>query len=186
MIHIGFTGTQSGMTEIQKERLWLLVSHRQFYFHHGDCIGADAEADGIVRRASGLYGVVMHPCDVEEKRAHCAPRYPHDVVREVKKPLVRDDDIVTESAMLIGASKTEGPVLRSGTWATIRRGIDAGKPVCVIYPSGALVFYGAWPDGALGNLDGAKMTSPCMPRGDAPCHPDCERCKSIPNLTRFC
>lgn len=163
IVHIGFTGTQSGMTERQRERLWAIVGHRSFYFHHGDCVGADAEADMIVRAAPGLYGVVMHPCDIAEKRGHCAAKYPHDIVRDVKKPLERDDDIVAETECLVAASKTEGPVLRSGTWATIRRAVDAKKPVCVIYPSGALVFPtpGAeWP-GEI-HLDGAATTSPCM------------------------
>lgn len=140
VIHIGFTGTQRGMTKVQRDRLWELVQHRQFYFHHGDCVGADAEADEIVRRATGLYGVIMHPCTLADLRAFCTPRYPHDVVRDPKKPLERDDDIVLESECLIAASKTRGPVLRSGTWATIRRAVAERRPVCVLYPDGGLNF----------------------------------------------
>lgn len=160
MIHIGFTASQKGMTDVQKDRLWTLVGHRQFYFHHGDCVGGDAEADAIVRRAPGLYGVIMHPCNITEKRAYCAPRYPHDVVREARDPLDRDDDIVREAECLIAASKTPGPVLRSGTWATIRRAVDAKKPVCVLLPDGGMMFPTpgvAWPDF---ELDGAKIQTP--------------------------
>ena len=160
MIHVGFTGSSGGMTLAQKERLWLLVGHRQFYFHHGDCIGGDKEADAIVRRATNLYGVIMHPCDIVEKRAFCVPKYPHDVVRDVKPPLVRNKDIVDESECLIAASKTQGPVLRSGTWTTIRLAIAAKKPVCVLLPDGAMMYPTpgiGWP---VPEFDGSKMTSP--------------------------
>jgi hypothetical protein len=140
MIHIGFTGTQAGMTDAQKQRVWELVQHRTFYAHHGDCVGADAQFDEIVRRAPNCYGVVMYPSTLTELRAFCTPRYPHDVVRDPKPPLERNDDIVAASECLIAASKTNGPAVRSGTWATIRRAVDARKPVCVIYPNGALNF----------------------------------------------
>ncbi|MGN6107396.1 MAG: hypothetical protein ACTHU0_19965, partial [Kofleriaceae bacterium] len=76
MIHVGFTGTQRGMTPQQRERVWELVRDRQFYAHHGDCVGADAEFDDIVRRAPGLYGVVIYPSNIPGKRAFCRPRYP--------------------------------------------------------------------------------------------------------------
>lgn len=141
MWHVGFSGTQRGMTPAQKSRFVELVAHRQMYFHHGDCVGSDAEADALVREhCRGLYGVIMHPSNLVEKRAFCKPRYPHDVVLDPRDPLDRDEDIVRETACLVAASKTEGPVLRSGTWTTIRLAVDAGKPVCVIYPSGALMF----------------------------------------------
>ena len=163
-LHIGFTGTQAGMTDRQKERVWQLVGHRQFYAHHGDCIGADAEFDAIVRRAPNLYGVIMHPCDLAAKRAYCVPKYPHDVVRDVKSPLVRNEDIVAEGHCLIAASKTAGPVLRSGTWATIRLAVAAQKPVCVLFPDGGMMYPTpgvTWPGP---EFDGSKQTSPCMPK----------------------
>ena len=67
---VGFTGTQAGMSENQK-MLWqrFLLEHGVEEVHHGDCIGADAEADAIaadlgIRRAA-------HPCMIPGKRAYC-------------------------------------------------------------------------------------------------------------------
>lgn len=120
MIHIGFTGTQRGMTSKQGEVLWGLIQHKQFYAHHGDCIGADAEFDAIARRAPWCYGVVVHPPTDESKRAFVKTDPVRDIVRPSKPYLERNHDIVDETTWLIATPKEEHPVLRSGTWATVR------------------------------------------------------------------
>ena len=61
--HIGFTGTQQGMTLRQKQQLNEIL--RDLYdkgnrwFHHGDCIGADAEAHDIATAIG--YHILVHP-----------------------------------------------------------------------------------------------------------------------------
>jgi len=48
LLHIGFTGARQGMTEGQKSALRdLLASHSGVVLHHGDAVGADAEAHDI-------------------------------------------------------------------------------------------------------------------------------------------
>jgi hypothetical protein len=151
-IHIGFTGTRSGMTDAQKSRVWELVAHRQFYAHHGDCIGADAEFDAIVRRATNLYGVLIHPSTLPT-RAYCTPRYPHDVVYDPQPALDRDQDIVNAVSLLIAAPKHPKPVLRSGTWTTVRYAqvkirnavasgalLAASMEIAICLPNGAVVW----------------------------------------------
>lgn len=68
LMRIGFTGTRQGMTERQKIALSdLLSSYAAAILHHGDAIGADAEAHEI---AVGLgCAIVIHPPAVETQRA---------------------------------------------------------------------------------------------------------------------
>lgn len=139
--HLGFTGTRRGMTQAQKNSVLVLIQHFDFYAHHGDCIGADAEFDAIVKGTSGLRGVIYHPSNAAT-RAFCTPRYPYDIVREPKDPLVRDQDIVYESDLMIATPKHPSPVLRSGTWTTIRYALKSGKPLCIIMPDGGRVYDG--------------------------------------------
>lgn len=145
MLHIGFSGSRRGLTPGQSSAVWSLIEHRSFFGHHGDCVGGDAAFDALCRRAPGCYGVVLHPSTLTDQRAYCVPRYPHDVVRDPRPPLLRDDDLVAECSLLIAAPRSPTPVLRSGTWATVRRARAAGRPVALCLPNGALVYDGEWP-----------------------------------------
>ena len=113
---VGFTGTQRGMTILQKAGLRALLGGlKATELHHGDCIGADAEADAIAHDL-GLR-VVIHPPENPAKRAFCKG----DAARIEKPYLVRNHDIVDETEVLIaGPLNGEGDDPRSGTWATIR------------------------------------------------------------------
>lgn len=131
----GFTGTQDGMTAVQKERVYqLLDSMWPIEFHHGDCIGADAEAHLI---AKGLrIAVVIHPPTNERKRAFCKG------ARETREPLPyiqRNHSIVDETDCLIATPKAPQEVQRSGTWSTIRYARKIGRVVWVINPDGTIL-----------------------------------------------
>lgn len=122
---IGFTGTQIGMSQSQKEQFVLqLYELNPTEFHHGDCIGADAEAHDIVREFFPDVKIVGHIPKSNGKRAFrkC------DEYRDPLPYLERDRKIVDETEFLFGAPKTDDEILRSGTWATIRYSKKIAKP----------------------------------------------------------
>ena len=75
---VGFTGTQAGLTPKQKLELRsLLTDYRDDIteFHHGDCIGADADAHEIAAEILGVECIFIHPPEDDKKRAFC--KSPH-------------------------------------------------------------------------------------------------------------
>lgn len=138
-IHVGFTGTQQGMSESQWMSVYKMMTGLArhgytFTAHHGDCIGADKEFHGICRRSPGLAGIIGHPPDLGWKRAHCdfdstAPPLPY---------LERNRVIVDCCQILIAAPKEHGTdeALRSGTWSTVRYARKRGKRIYIVRPSG--------------------------------------------------
>lgn len=132
---IGFTGTQRGMTEAQKEcvRVLLAAYGLESEFHHGDCIGADAEAHQLawIRDIK----VVIHPPKNPNKRAFCQGAW---IEREPKNYLSRNHDIVDAASVLIATPGEAEEQLRSGTWATIRYARKRGKRVMLVRPDGSI------------------------------------------------
>lgn len=154
MTHIGFTGTQVGMSKPQSDMVrrviasYMAVSN-QVTLHHGDCIGADYQAHHI---ALGLrvQAIEIHPPSNESKRAFChaIDNIPTIVTIHPKKPyLDRNKDIVNASSILIGTPKGVVEELRSGTWSTIRYGRAKkitvytvyGVALTIVYPDGRVV-----------------------------------------------
>ena len=132
---IGFTGTQHGMTSAQKDRFREMVSGTWDEFHHGDCIGADAEAHDILKNQRPLTLVAIHPPINPSKRANKEG----DFVYPPKPYLERNHDIVDVIDKLIATPYEFKEQLRSGTWATIRYATKKHKRVVVIYPDGSIV-----------------------------------------------
>lgn len=125
MRRVGFTGSRVGMSVKQTIALRAVLSSTD-EFHHGDCLGADAEAHRIAREA-GVRAIVVHPPSDPKARAFCAG----DVQRAPVPYLIRNRSIVNETEFLIAAPR--GPeVLRSGTWATVRYARKVGKEVHVL------------------------------------------------------
>lgn len=128
---IGFTGTRQGMTEGQKGALHdLLASYTGTIFHHGDAVGADAEAHDIAA-ALGCT-IVIHPPANETQRAF-------KTAGEIRAPrayLDRNRDIVRETTLLIAVPAETTEQSRSGTWSTVRYARRLHRAVCVILPSG--------------------------------------------------
>ena len=129
MRSVGFTGTQIGMSDNQKFHLrTILIGATEF--HHGDCIGADEEADAIARDLG--IRIVIHPPLDPKKRAFCYQ--PGDTIRRERPYLVRNRHIVHDTDELVAAPKdANNEELRSGTWSTIREARRTGKKVTILH-----------------------------------------------------
>lgn len=130
---VGFTGTQRGMTETQASTVKsLLLLNRCREFHHGDCIGADAQAHDIATALSLL--TVSHPPIVNLKRANKKA----DVILPAKDYLDRNRDIVRETDMLVATPGETEEQLRSGTWSTVRYARKLVRRIWIVWPDGTL------------------------------------------------
>lgn len=127
---IGFTGTREGMNHKQLVNLrtyFKKVSTTIAEFHHGDCVGADVEANDIAR----TFGIKTHghPPVSEQYRAFSKC----DVWLPVKEYLSRNQDIVDVCDTLIVAPQTNTEVIRgSGTWATYRSAKRMGRDIVML------------------------------------------------------
>lgn len=132
MTAIGFTGTQKGMSDHQKDMLreMLILLHiPDRAFHHGDCIGADFEAATIAKELG--YRVVAHPPVDETKRAY----HKSDEVLPEKPFLTRNHNIVMECGIVLATPlrNTRPSSLRGqGTWWTITDAEKQGRMTIVI------------------------------------------------------
>jgi hypothetical protein len=126
---VGFTGTQLGMSAFQKDSLRATLKRLgATELHHGDCVGADAEAD-VIGRELGCR-IVIHPPTDPRKRAFCARG--EDVVWEPRSYMERNQDVVDETSSLVAAPHVDAEEIRSGTWSTVRKAVRAGKQVIVL------------------------------------------------------
>ena len=133
---VGFTGTQAGMSQAQKEALYALLQELDpSEFHHGDCIGADQEAHLIVSALLPACNIVVHPPTDDRKRAFMMGREE----REPKEYIQRNRHIVVETDVLIATPKEMKEVLRSGTWSTLRFSININKPHYLIRRDGTII-----------------------------------------------
>ena len=114
---VGFTGTQQGMNNHQRRRFRrLILELNPTEFHHGDCIGADEQAQAIVRELVPQCRLVIHPPSDPSKRAFCKA----DEVLPAKPYLKRNLDIVRRCSIMVATPYEVEEQLRSGTWSTVR------------------------------------------------------------------
>lgn len=134
-LHVGFIGTQSGLTPHQLSSVReVLADFRDkggTYFHHGDCVGADVQAAEIARQLG--YQIVQHPPTKRFRRAFTEA----EQVRPPREFLVRNRDIVNECDIVIAAPKENREQVRSGTWATYRYARRTGKDIQILGPDPA-------------------------------------------------
>jgi hypothetical protein len=137
-MQIGFTGTRHGMKRNQfatfmSEMTKVLQREKRFKprFHHGDCVGADAQAHSFVRKYTHVH---IHPSNIDGCRAFCDG----DDFWGPKAPLLRNRDIVDACSILFATPKHNYEEIRSGTWATIRYARKVGRHIIIIFPDGSI------------------------------------------------
>lgn len=134
---VGFSGTQLGMTPLQRVKfLRVIYALQPKEFHHGDCIGADAEAHNLIRKNLPECKIHIHPPDDPGKRAFCDG----DKLYPEKPYLERNRDIVLHSKVLVTTPGQPAEIMRSGTWSTTRYGrqvLPKGH-LRIIYPNGTV------------------------------------------------
>lgn len=128
MMHVGFSGTREGMTAPQLNAVRAEFDALRGTLHHGDCIGADAEAHAAARTVG--MKVHGHPPSNPKLRAFCQ----FDSEEKPYPYLTRNSHIVDATAVLIAAPKGEEG--QSGTWSTINYALRRGKPVRAVMPDG--------------------------------------------------
>jgi hypothetical protein len=134
---VGFTGTKDGLTPPQLTALETLLAAipGARTLHHGDCVGADDAAHHLARRFG--WRIVVHP-PINQARA-CG--HIGDLRLPPKDFLARNADIVAAAAeaagLLVACPGQAEERLRSGTWATVRRGRRARIPVGLVLPDGS-------------------------------------------------
>lgn len=116
-------------SEIFANLLFVLAPRR---FHHGCCIGADEQAHDISKSIPGLTCHLHRPVDQSQMAVGLVgvewPPTPY---------LKRNRSIVRSSALLVAAPHG-CEELRSGTWSTVRYARRLGRPVALVWASGAL------------------------------------------------
>jgi hypothetical protein len=132
---LGFTGTRSGMTDAQKNVFRrVILELKPTEFHHGDCVGADAEAHDIVRELLPECRIVVHPPNKNELRAFKQG----DLILKEDGYLSRNRSIVLLSTILIGTPWEETHGVSGGTWYTIDYAKKLNKLGNIIWPDGRL------------------------------------------------
>jgi len=133
---VGFTGTQKGMTVAQLSKFKLVIRELDpWSFHHGDCIGADAQAHDIVQASfPNKVNIHIHPPTNKSKQAFKKG----DDVWPIKPYLERNHEMVHACNILIATPGESVMKLRSGTWATIRYAQRHSKHIITIYPDGSV------------------------------------------------
>lgn len=132
---IGFTGTRNGITAPQELALMNFIEQvPEFEFHHGCCVGADADATLVVKDHSGAT-IIGHPPELQVMISAGALLI-NDEVKEPLPYLERNHRIVDACDVLLACPKTMEEEQRSGTWATIRYARKRGKRIVIFWPSG--------------------------------------------------
>jgi predicted Rossmann fold nucleotide-binding protein DprA/Smf involved in DNA uptake len=104
-------------------------------FHHGQCVGADAEAHAIALEL-GVPSIIVHPADDADLRARLSatPSTSSVAYLEPTESLRRNKAIARGVDTLIAAPATAAEQVRSGTWFTIRYARRLGRVEVIVLP----------------------------------------------------
>lgn len=145
---VGFTGTRQPLPEAQRLALAMLIrilfgkSYRRFCM--GCCVGADACAARLAKETKFfLIGRPGHIAALTDQPALALC----DELHPAEDNMARNEKIVADCSVLVGcpsAPEDAAESRRSGTWATIRRGLKAKRPIALVWPDGNLTTEGEW------------------------------------------
>jgi hypothetical protein len=129
---IGFTGTRHGMTPAQLLAFEaVILSLAAKAFHHGDCVGADAEAAACAF-GHGIRVIVHPPADV----THRAFTRGFDEIHCPLTHFARNREIVKACERLIACPFELEHQPRGGTWYTVDYARKQRKPVTIVWRDG--------------------------------------------------
>jgi hypothetical protein len=144
---IGTSGSRVGTTTEQRivytrELVVINATDPITEVHDGNCFGWDNEAAFV----AALFGYhrVVHPCDITEWQMSLDPDtvlYNNWEIRPVKRPLIRNHDIVVESDIMfcVPANPEKPDSLQGkGTWTTIMYAHNMGREYRIISPDGSI------------------------------------------------
>jgi len=134
MRRLGITATRNGLSEAQREAFAKIVKEYQpDEFHHGDCVGGDADGVAIVREIMGdRCKIVCHPPIKDDVRAFV----PSDITHEPFSYFKRNRNIVDAVDFLFGGPPCWNPRNVGGTWYTINYALKVKKHVRYVSPDG--------------------------------------------------
>jgi hypothetical protein len=151
IIRIGYPGSRHGMTTPQMLAVHGYLNHTLLVndwdgllieFHHGDCIGGDAQAH-VIATVTGCR-TVAHPPLNPSKRAWCQA----DEIRPPDGYLRRYWAIASETGELLATPESPVPDVHSGTWIIAMYAVQLGHPARLFMPDGSLrpgsEFWGEW------------------------------------------
>lgn len=128
------SGTRYGMTPEQTQTAARLVDSTWLTdFHHGDCVGVDAEVCEMVAAKTPKPRIHKHPALVDDRWRANTPIF--DVQHNRIKPLDRNLRMVSMSDMLWAFPKSMHDQA-GGTWYTIRAANRLGLSVVIVAPDG--------------------------------------------------
>jgi hypothetical protein len=131
------------MTEAQRKAvgLWLMEHETGIrQLHHGACMGADVDFHNVCIDMEMIQLIHVHPSDDRftnrlrqlKQIERVAMIWPEEA------PLQRDLTMVQYSDVLLATPLQDDEIVRSGTWATVRRARKLRKTVHVFRRDGTL------------------------------------------------
>ena len=129
---IGITGTRNGCTEAQFNKLRSILDTypNATEFHHGDCVGVDAES-ALLAKELGTK-IVCHPPEKDDLRAYV----PYDECREKFSYFKRNRNIVDSVNLLIVVPWQSEWSSNGGTWYTHDYARKHSVETLIIWPDG--------------------------------------------------
>lgn len=131
VMKIGITGTREGMNENQACRVYKFLSQYPpgTEFHHGDCVGVDAQAAKLAKLLG--FKIISHPGpDKDGLRAY----FESDVILEPETHFKRNRNIVDTCDILLVVPLQNQWQPRGGTWYTHDYAIKQNKPIEIYLP----------------------------------------------------